>query len=434
MANSEIVFIDATYSPEDNKLRLYNNKPVSPTLFERLRRHGFQNEPSQHCFFAAWTPQCEELCLELFGDINCEQTTLAQRAQAKATRFDTLAQDHEQKADPFSKAAQAVQNDNAFKQAEHAFNISQYWHNRAMNVGRHVAIKITPSVVANRIKKLLSDLRHHQNAINHGHILFRLWTNIQSLPSYSQRKHNVDYYVGCMIKTGETSPVGQFDKYRAQQITVDEIITQNIEWANQIAQSVESRRWIAHILNRLSYERRILGDVPRFEGQLTTSVLQIFARTQGALSPQAKRYGDQLSLSSPAILPLHIANDHHLTLTSEEWRDLMQSVGYAVPAPKPSKPPLLNFKAKRIQLLRGEQNIWYTQLAMTKAQFNAILPECRRVETASCKQFRVKICRHIDETDFVGRWVCVYLTDSRDHDIPDSPSIERAFNPNTHSR
>ena len=36
-------------------------------------------------------------------------------------------------------------------------------------------------------------------------------------------------------------------------------------------------RWINHTLHRLSYERELLGEVPRFEGEITPTVLQMFA-------------------------------------------------------------------------------------------------------------------------------------------------------------
>ena len=45
-------------------------------------------------------------------------------------------------------------------------------------------------------------------------------------------------------------------------------------------------------------------------------------------------------------LPLHIAEGMQLTLNANEWRDLMQAVGYEVPDKKPALPSILNFKAE----------------------------------------------------------------------------------------
>ena len=49
--------LNATYSPEDNKLRLYPLSRLPKELYERVRAAGFIWAPKQELFVApAWTP------------------------------------------------------------------------------------------------------------------------------------------------------------------------------------------------------------------------------------------------------------------------------------------------------------------------------------------------------------------------------------------
>ena len=74
---------EATYSPEDNKLRLYASVRLDPDLYQRVKDAGFRWAPQQELFVAPkWTPAREDLCIELAGEITAEQTTLVERAEA----------------------------------------------------------------------------------------------------------------------------------------------------------------------------------------------------------------------------------------------------------------------------------------------------------------------------------------------------------------
>jgi hypothetical protein len=62
------ILIDATYSAEDNKLRLYASERLDQELFERVKVAGFKWAPKQELFVAPkWTPSREDLCIELAG-------------------------------------------------------------------------------------------------------------------------------------------------------------------------------------------------------------------------------------------------------------------------------------------------------------------------------------------------------------------------------
>ena len=78
----------ATYSPEDNKLRLYSLARLSAEDFARIKSHGFQWAPKQELFVApAWTPAREDVLLDLCGEIGDEDYSPEERAADRAERF-----------------------------------------------------------------------------------------------------------------------------------------------------------------------------------------------------------------------------------------------------------------------------------------------------------------------------------------------------------
>jgi len=78
----------ATYSPEDNKLRLYSSTRLDRELYARVRGAGFIYAPKQELFVAPmWTPDREDLLIELCGEIDDEDTSLVERAEERADRF-----------------------------------------------------------------------------------------------------------------------------------------------------------------------------------------------------------------------------------------------------------------------------------------------------------------------------------------------------------
>ena len=58
----------ATYSAEDNKLRLYVGR-VPRADYERLRAAGYVSTPKQNCdFVATWTPTREDIALSFLHE------------------------------------------------------------------------------------------------------------------------------------------------------------------------------------------------------------------------------------------------------------------------------------------------------------------------------------------------------------------------------
>lgn len=78
----------ATYSPDDNKLRLYAVLRLDDETYQKIHAVGFRWAPKQKLFVApAWTPAREDVLLSLAGDIEDDDNTLFDRQEQRADRF-----------------------------------------------------------------------------------------------------------------------------------------------------------------------------------------------------------------------------------------------------------------------------------------------------------------------------------------------------------
>lgn len=187
--------ISATYSLEDNKIRLYteNNQRVSTDLYKKLSEAGFKYAPMQKLFYAPmWTPAREALAIELAGEIENEDITLEQRAVERAERFEGYsakrAKDAEQAADYSDKLSEPFKNgqpilighhsqrkaeklrdniQNQMKKAVKFYDQSNYWASRSEGVLANAACKSNPRTRINRIAGLEKDLRRQEKHVKH---------------------------------------------------------------------------------------------------------------------------------------------------------------------------------------------------------------------------------------------------------------------------
>jgi Domain of unknown function (DUF3560) len=90
-SEQEMRGLSATYSPEDNKLRLYSVYRLDAETYARVKAAGFGWAPKQKLFVAPmWTPDRADLLVELCGEIGDEDTSLVERAEERAERFEDL--------------------------------------------------------------------------------------------------------------------------------------------------------------------------------------------------------------------------------------------------------------------------------------------------------------------------------------------------------
>ena len=401
------VTFSATYSAEDNKLRLYASKRLPAPLYHRLKKAGFKYAKYQDLFVAPrWTPNREDLCTELAGDIEAEQMTLAERAEAKAARLDGYALKRSADADAYARAAQgyserfaqgqpilmghhsqrraerdAERAEAALKKEQNAHAKAGYWLYRAEGVERHANRHNAPSVRKGRIKTLLKELRDHQRELAHAERTYRLWEGADT-----------DAKIERLTNIGSHSLRGDYDDLRQGRAAHAEVRARNLEAWAIATRAPKRRRCIAHVLGRLSYEQSHLDPTPLYEAALTPVILQAFTRTHGAEKPKATKSDLGYSLESPTTLPAHIGEGRAVDLTDGEWRELMRDCGYAVPAAKPRRAttstktacPLLNPSQAEAERL---QEIWNKSMALTCAEKTRYGAKTNKVTPATQKGY-----------------------------------------------
>jgi hypothetical protein len=433
--------ISATYSPEDNKIRLYASARLDAETYARVKAAGFKWAPKQELFVApAWSPAREDLAIELAGEIEAEESTLAERAAAKAERLENLADKRRRDANAFSAAAHRIcerfaggqpilvghhserrarkdqeKADNAMRKAVAADKAAGWWLYKASSVQHHANRKNRDDVRARRIKTLLAELRDLQRDLNHAYLALQVWAKLET-PEQIMRG------LGGSIKTGQLAHYGLWSDVNAERVSHEEAKARTVAGFEKVLNSDYRRRWIEHTLNRLSYERELLGEVPIFTGTITPVMLQEFAREHGAAGPKGSVNDDgKLTLSSVAPLPAHIGDGLSLTLSQDEWRTLMQSCGYEAVAKAEKKAasksklaPLLNVDAETINVRnrwRGTVDV-FSVARMTKAEFARIHSDHKGTSVSECGQFRVRMCIRNHAR------VAVFITDSKAHPTP----------------
>lgn len=192
----------ASYSPEDNKLRLYSVARLNAELYARVREAGFIYAPKQELFVAPmWTPQRAALLEELCGEIGDEETSLEERAGMRASRFGGYTESRTRDAEQASKAVDAIAShipmgqpilvghhserrarrdaeriESNMRKAVKMWETAEYWKDRARGVISHANYKDKPGVRMRRIKGLGADLRKYQKEIETAERKLLLWT------------------------------------------------------------------------------------------------------------------------------------------------------------------------------------------------------------------------------------------------------------------
>ena len=197
----------ATYSPEDNKLRLYSSTRLSKELYDRVKAAGFKWAPKQELFVAPmWTPSREELLLELCGEIDDEDTTLVDRAEERSERFSEYSEKRTDDATRAYKAVEAITEhipmgqpilvghhserrarkdaeriDAGMRRAVKMWDTAEYWTDRAAGALRHAKYKELPAVRARRIKGLEADMRKQERFLSEATTNYKAWAACEAI-------------------------------------------------------------------------------------------------------------------------------------------------------------------------------------------------------------------------------------------------------------
>ncbi len=262
----------ATYSPDDNKIRLYASTRLDPETYARVKAAGFAWAPKQDLFVAPmWTPAREDLAVELAGDLEDEDKTLTERAEERAERFEDYS---EKRADDADRAHAAVariadgipmgqpilvghhSEKRARKDAERIrsgmdralkmWRTAEYWERRAAGAVRAAKYKELPGVRYRRIKGLEADSRKHAKDVATARSFSALW----SVPGLTVE-------AAARIANHDRVRFGLWSELTDGKITAEAAAAEAL--AGHASAIAWAERWLEHIANRLAYERAMLG-------------------------------------------------------------------------------------------------------------------------------------------------------------------------------
>ena len=280
----------ATYSPEDNKLRLYSVSRLPRDLYDRVRAAGFIWAAKQELFVApAWTPEREDLLLELAGEIGDEDTSLVERAEERAERFEDYRDKREADAERAHAAVAQIADaiplgqpilvghhsekrarkdaeriENGMRKAVKLWETSKYWTDRAAGAIRHAKYKELPAVRSRRIKGLEADHRKQTKSKAEAERWLKRWNQDGLTLEQARQFAN---YGSFTVHRDEAHPYGwtAWDVLRPDEERYSGCpgwtVAQVQEAAQRVYQGIIDRatRWLVHLDNRLAYERAMLA-------------------------------------------------------------------------------------------------------------------------------------------------------------------------------
>jgi len=205
VSRETIAVMRATYSPEDNKLRLYAATRLDAGTYARVKEAGFRWAPKQGLFFAQeWTPSRADLLIDFCGVVDDEDTSLVDRAEERAERFEEYQAKRAADAVSARNAVAAIAGniplgqpilvghhserharrdaqriENGMRRAVQMWDTSEYWKSRAAGAIRHAKYKELPAVRARRIKIIEADRRRAVRNLEQCEQLSALWMKLE---------------------------------------------------------------------------------------------------------------------------------------------------------------------------------------------------------------------------------------------------------------
>ena len=432
--------MSATYSPEDNKLRLYSVGRLDKETYARVSAAGFRYAPKQGLFVAPmWTPSRADLLVELCGEIGDEDTSLVDRAEERADRFEGYQESRAQDAEAARRGVDAVAQrfefgqpilvghhserkarkdaeriENGMRKAVQMWDTAQYWKQRAAGALAHAKYKELPEVRARRIKTIEADKRKQERTIAEAEKRLQAWqVDGLTLPE-ALHIANSSHYSQCfpLADFPRDPPASQYEGQMGLWSALDGgVIT--VEQARAIALRIYpntiawARRWVEHYDNRLAYERAMLDEqgglvADRFDIQIGGTVL---VRGQWLVVTRVNKAGGRISSVS--------TNSRFVRVKSIEEVDDYRApdAEQAAKVQAATKlPPLANYEGE------GFAHI-------TQAQWDAIPKDYRTTKkieaTDKAGRHRVRCALGVyvlgDEKDFNKRhgWPFVFITDAK---------------------
>ncbi|EBC2121770.1 DUF3560 domain-containing protein [Salmonella enterica] len=430
----------ATYSPDDNKLRLYAALRLDDETYQKIHAVGFRWAPKQELFVApAWTPSREDVLLSLAGDIEDDDNTLFDRQEQRAGRFsgysERRAGESEQTLAQVDALASVIPSgqpilvghhserrarrdaqriENGMKRAVMLFERAEYWQERAQASLRHAKYKERPDVRYRRIKKIEADLRKSEKTIAQSEKYLTMW-RAQTLDlNMAQLISNYDHITACfsLDKYPRPPEKSQYEgRMSLHSALENEIIT--FEQARDIAVRCHERtirhqqRWVTHYRNRLAYERAMLDEsggvvsrIREFEpgGQVQSrgewlTIIRI-NRSNGAVSSVVTPYYSFMGCKGTMTLTPDRITDYKAP-SEEEARAAKQAA---------KRPPIVNWPGE------GFREMTKAEWSKTPADYKSVRGVAENDEHGAYRFRRIMTSGYTLEN--------VYITDMKTVEIP----------------
>lgn len=323
----------ATYSPDDNKIRIYPRHRLDAATYARVKAAGFKWAPKQELFVAPmWTPGREDLAVELCGELEDEDRTLAERAEERAERFEGYEEKRTADAERAQATVKAISKhipfgqpilvghhserharkdaeriENGMRKAVKMWDTAAYWKRRAAGALANAKYKELPAVRARRIKGIEADIRKLDKSDKESAATLARWALVDKPEAWKPREDGTVWtreeraaYIAGRSTYGDAVARGEngntwtaYDVLRlpaeerysgAPVMTVDEVIAEVRRRAE--ASTAYRARWRAHYQNRLEYERAMLDEAGSFKEQGTSVNVALLTLTAGAFEEQ----------------------------------------------------------------------------------------------------------------------------------------------------
>lgn len=275
----------ATYSPEDNKLRLYPDARLDAPTYARMKEAGFTWGRFQQCFTAPmWTPQRYDLLVELCGEVGDEEGTLQERAEQRAERFTRYkANRHRDAHSAADRVAQLTENipsgqpiivghhsqqgaeriarkiNRAMETAVDQWSRHEYWTARIPAVIDHAEWKGDAKLRHRRIKSLEADERKFAKEIE----AHEMWAQAWSAESLTSERA---WRIADHDRSGAYSILRDKREDGTENAHLSELPAELI--AKAAAHAIRThtdgpsvthyRRWLDHTRLRLAFEREMM--------------------------------------------------------------------------------------------------------------------------------------------------------------------------------
>lgn len=431
--------LSATYSPHDNKLRLYSLSRLDQITYEKVKRSGFKWCPKQGFFMAPmWTPEREDLLLSLCDEIDDEDRDPTETAEDRAERFETYSDNRTREAQSAAAAVDAIAQgiplgqpilvghhsqrraerdaekiENGMRRAVKLWDTAEYWKYRAKSSRMHARYKELPAVRHRRIKKLEADLRRSEKHVKEANHFIHFWSREGLSPEQALQVANHDRVSACfsLEKYPRSAEASQYEGSMSLWSALkDGIIT--AEQGADLAIRAHERtltwatRWVNHFKNRIAYETAMLEETGGI-----------------AVDPSKVEVGGRILVRGEWLVVRSINKDSTGKIASYSvlggsWtRGIEEAKEYRAPGEGDAEkvqaitkqPPLCNYPGEGFH-------------EMTKAEYTQTNKDYRCTRIVKSETVAAHRVRHAMKGNY--RMAGVYLTDQKRVDPPSAALIE----------